>query len=84
MAYGYGTRRRRRTTYRSRSRAPARQSRSRRYSGYSSRRRPVRARRRSGYSRGGHGRTVRVVIQTVASSPLALGMKGNAPVRRMF
>ena len=43
------------------------------------RRRSYRGRRRSASTR-----TIRLVVQTVAASPVALGMKGQAPVRRMF
>ena len=57
-----------------------------RYSrGYGSRYRRggYRARRRM-YRRSGGARTIRLVVQTVAASPVALGMKGQQPVRRMF
>lgn len=47
---------------------------------YYGRRRRTRGYRRSGSS----NRTIRLVIQTVAASPAALGMKGQMPVRRMF
>lgn len=77
----YGTRRRRSTRRTFRSRAPSRRYSSRRASSY---RRPVRRRRSYARSSRGGQRTVRVVIQTVAASPLTLGMKGLQPVRRMF
>lgn len=82
MAYG---RRRRRTYRRSSYRTRGyRASRFRR--AYSTRYgRPLRRRRRSyARSRRGGGRTIRLVVQTVASSPMSLGMKGLAPTRRLF
>lgn len=57
-----------------------------RYSrGYGSRYRMF-GRRRSyrGRRRTSSARTIRLVVQTVAATPVALGMKGQAPVRRMF
>lgn len=85
----------RRRTYRSRSRysrAPMRYGRRRssygrsRYSrGYGSRYRLFRPRRSyRGRRRTASTRTIRLVVQTVAASPVALGMKGQMPVRRMF
>lgn len=44
---------------------------------YGRRRRSYRARRSS-------ARTIRLVVQTVAASPVAMGMKSQMPVRRMF
>lgn len=48
------------------------------------RRAPVRRRRSVARRRAASPRTIRLVIQTVAASPLAIGMKGAQPVRRMF
>lgn len=68
----YGRRRSTRRTYRA---APRRSYRSR----------PVRRRRTSTRRRAtSRQRTIRIVVQTVAASPVALGMKGAQPTRRMF
>lgn len=53
--------------------------------GYGSRYRMFRPRRSyRGRRRTASARTIRLVVQTVAASPVALGMKGQMPVRRMF
>jgi len=50
-----------------------------------SRSRPVRRRRTSSRRRAtSRQRTIRIVVQTVGASPVALGMKGAQPTRRMF
>lgn len=66
-------------------------SRSRYSRGYGSRYRArssygrSRGRRRSTSRRRSSGtRTIRLVVQTVAASPVALGMKGAVPVRARF
>ena len=55
--------------------------------GYSSRyrrARPARRSRRTYARRSSGSRTIRLVVQTVAASPVALGMKGAYPVRAQF
>lgn len=79
MAY---YRRRRRSFSRSRASSRTRYSR-----GYGSRYRTRRSygrRRRTYRTRRSSSRTIRLVVQTVAASPVAMGMKGQMPVRRMF
>ena len=68
----------RRRTYRSRTRYAPRRSSYRR--SYARPRRRTYSRRRSSAG----SRTIRLVVQTVAASPVALGMKGAVPVRARF
>lgn len=63
----------------------ASRSRYARSTSYSRRRAPMRRRRSASRRRASSGtRTIRLVVQAVQASPVAMGMKGTAPVRRMF